>query len=516
MLALLTLFGAVLLSGTDAARINRHAQRAVGTEQSELKMIAGVPVYNYHLAYGRHSQSPSVAASFAELTEEQKQELEEDWIIVLNPNATDELISKLCKMFPRACDMVGHPGEGGFPFLEVHGTEKDLENLLHNAVGEASFVEPDLPTHIIPEMPEEETKIKASTWGLNRIGKDSASGSGKGVHVYVLDTGVRTSHSDFGGRAIPTLEVTSSRPRECLGSTSCAADYQGHGTHCAGTIAGSKYGVAHEATIHAVKVLGDNGSGQSSWSIAALDWVLSKGQRPAVVSMSLGAKGVSRADKVAIDQLTNNGVTVVVAAGNENDDACRYSPAHVPSAITVGATDSRDSRASYSNYGSCVDLYAPGSSVTSLGHRSDSQTATLSGTSMACPHVSGAAAVLLQKSPSMKATQVKSSILGSAESGRISGLRSSSDPNLLLSLTGGSSGPSPTPAPTPPPSSGTCPSYAVTNIPDADGDCQCPYYSFCSTNGYSRNCQYSGGIGGQTGRYFLHTCTNCKCYSSYR
>jgi len=514
MLARLALFVAALLCFADAARMNRQAQR--GSSRAESKMIAGVPVYNYHLAYGRHSQATSVGTSFAELTEEQTQLLEEDWIVVLKPGSSDELIEKLCKHFPKACEMVGHPGDGGFPFLEVHGTEKELEGLLHNAEGDASFVEPDLPMHIIPEMPEEETKIKASTWGLNRIGKDSASGTGKGVHVYVLDTGVRTTHSDFGGRAIPTLEVTSNRPQECHGSTSCAADRQGHGTHCAGTIAGKKYGVAHEATIHAVKVLGDNGSGQSSWSIAALDWVLSKGQRPAVVSMSLGARGVSRADKVAIDQLTSNGVTVVVAAGNENDDACGYSPAHVPAAITVGATDSRDSRASYSNYGRCVDLYAPGSSVTSLGHRSDSQTATLSGTSMACPHVSGAAAILLEKSPSMSATNVKSSIVGSAEVGVISGLRSSSDPNKLLTLVGDSSGPRPTPAPTPPPSSGTCPSGTATQYPDGDGDCQCPYYTFCSTNGYSRNCPYSGGVGGQTGRYFLHTCSNCKCYSSYR
>merc|ERR1719254_51476 len=126
--------------------------------------------------------------------------------------------------------------------------------------------------------------------------------------------------------------------------------------------------------------------------LTAMDWVTTKGERPAVMSMSLGGKGTSRAESQAIDQATAKGVTVVVAAGNENDDACGYSPAFVPSAITVGSTDQRDKRSYFSNYGSCVNIYAPGSSITSAGHRSDGGSATMSGTSMACPHVSGAAA----------------------------------------------------------------------------------------------------------------------------
>merc|ERR1719401_1618703 len=128
----------------------------------------------------------------------------------------------------------------------------------------------------------------AASWGVNRIGARRTSADGAGVNIYVLDTGIRTSHRDFGGRAVNTLDLTSNRVQECRGSRSCAHDRQGHGTHCAGTAAGASYGVAPGATVHAVKVLGDNGSGRNSWSLAAIDWVTTKGERPAVMSMSLG------------------------------------------------------------------------------------------------------------------------------------------------------------------------------------------------------------------------------------
>jgi len=297
---------------------------------------------------------------------------------------------------------------------------------------------------VIPEMPvKTSASVSAASWGLDRIGVSQSTTGGQGVHVYVLDTGVRTTHSDFGGRAIPTLEVTSSWPQECEGSTSCARDVHGHGTHCAGTVGGTTYGVAPKSTIHGVKVLSDDGFGEGSWTIGAIDWVMSSGERPAVISMSLGAPGVSQADKVAIDRATSSGITVVVAAGNENANACSFSPAFVPSAITVGSTTSGDSRSWFSNYGRCVDIYAPGSDIISAGHQSNQQSATMSGTSMACPHVSGAAALLLESNPDWKSSQVLSSMLTSAVSGAISDL-TSSDPDKLLFVGEGSA---PTPAP---------------------------------------------------------------------
>merc|ERR1719213_708240 len=225
----------------------------------------------------------------------------------------------------------------------------------------------------------------------------------------------------------------------------CAVDRQGHGTHCAGTVAGANYGVAPGATIRSGKVLSDQGSGSWSWSYAALDWLATSSIRPAIASMSLGGGGVIAGMRTAVDAAVSAGVTVVVAAGNENSDACGFSPAHVPNAITVGSTTSTDSRSSFSNYGSCVDIWAPGSSVLSASHTSDSATATLSGTSMACPHVSGAAALILGEDRSKSPQKVISDLLNAAISGAISDLRAG-DTNALL-YVGASGVPSPTSPP---------------------------------------------------------------------
>merc|ERR1719346_676538 len=320
--------------------------------------------------------------------------------------------------------------------------------------------------------------------------------TGSSATVFVLDTGVRSTHTDFGGRASSGADVTSGSLVECNGDLGCAADRQGHGTHCAGTAAGTVYGVATSAQVQSVKVLSDQGSGSWSWSYEALDWLATSSVRPAVASMSLGGTGVVAGMKDAVDAAVSAGVTVVVAAGNSNADACGFSPAYVPNAVTVGSTDSNDARSYFSCYGTCVAIWAPGSSVVSASHTSDSGTSTKSGTSMACPHVSGGAALVLGRDGSKSPSAVLSDLMANAERNAISGLRSG-DTNALLNVAGEGA----------PPSPAGCPSEFSTG-PDSDGDCMCNGGLSC----------YQGGILGCTISYghksrgwFLPTCYNCAC-----
>merc|ERR1719330_1663519 len=253
--------------------------------------------------------------------------------------------------------------------------------------------------------------------------------------------------------------MTSGSPVECNGDLGCASDGQGHGTHCAGTAGGSTYGVAPSAQVRSVKVLGDNGSGSFSWSFSALDWLATGSVRPAVASMSLGGNGVVAGMTDAVDAAVSAGVVVSVAAGNSNSDACGFSPAYVPSAITVGSMDSTDTRSYFSNYGTCVDIWGPGSSVLSAGHTSDTASATFSGTSMACPHVSGGAALVLGRDASKNPEAVLAELLADAWYDALSGLRTG-DTNALLYLVPGGAPPTTTPVPTPAPPPGT---WAVTS-----------------------------------------------------
>lgn len=252
------------------------------------------------------------------------------------------------------------------------------------------------------------------------------------MNVYVMDTGIRTTHSDFTGRAKSAVAVGGFLGlglTECNGDPTCALDKQGHGTHCAGTVGGASYGVAKAATLYAVKVLGDNGSGSTFGITNSMDWVATKSRRPAVASMSLGG-GYSAALNTAVDKLVNAGVTVVTAAGNENTDSCSKSPASAGSNINVASSDPSDSRSSFSNYGTCVHIFAPGRDVLSAVHTSDTASASYSGTSMACPHVSGAAAILLQGSPSLTPAQVKEQLVAAATSDVVTDVKGT--PNLML------------------------------------------------------------------------------------
>jgi hypothetical protein len=244
------------------------------------------------------------------------------------------------------------------------------------------------------------TMDQAKSWGLDRIdqrtlpldGQYTFDNCGVGVHVYDIDTGVRSDQLDFSGRIAPGVNLS--------GASGGTEDALGHGTHTAGTILGTTYGVAKCATLVPVRVFGTVGSAQNSIIIQAMDWVAANAVLPAVVNMSLGG-AFDQAENDAAEHLVAAGIAVAVAAGNSNTDACTTSPASAPDVVTVGATDPADGRASFSNYGNCVDLWAPGVNVVSDWFTASTATATLSGTSMATPHVAGALARILGANPAL-------------------------------------------------------------------------------------------------------------------
>ncbi|AUT34104.1 serine protease [Acinetobacter pittii] len=277
-------------------------------------------------------------------------------------------------------------------------------------------------------------KIDATTqsnpdWGLDRIDQknlplDSAysySQTGSGTTAYIVDTGILSTHQQFSGRVLSGYTAIS----DGNGTSDC----HGHGTHVAGTVGGSTYGVAKNVSLVPIRILGCDGSGASSNVIAGLDWILKNGKKPAVVNMSLGGEANASLDS-AVENLFNNGYVMVVAAGNSNTDACSTSPARVSKAITVAATDSTDTRASYSNYGSCVDIFAPGSQINSSWIGSNTATKVLNGTSMATPHVVGVVAEMLQSTPTTTPQTISTNLLNQASSNVVK--NPSGSPNRLL------------------------------------------------------------------------------------
>ncbi|WP_455353330.1 S8 family peptidase [Streptomyces sp. SYSU K217416] len=292
---------------------------------------------------------------------------------------------------------------------------------------------------------EQDTKVfleAVSSWGLDRVDQASlplnstysAPNTGSGVTAYVIDTGIRTSHSDFGGRASWGTNTIDSNDTDC----------HGHGTHVAGTVGGASYGLAKAAKLVAVKIFNCDGGSSATAMAAGIDWVTANAVKPAVTNMSF--KGSSTAVSTAVSTSVASGIVNVAAAGNDHGyDACNIIPAKVPEAITVGASTRTDAKSSFSNIGTCVDIFAPGSDIVSAGITNDTSSDTMSGTSMAAPHVAGAAALYLSANPTATPAQVQTALKDNATKGKLTGIGTGSPNNLLYTgfIGGGTTPPTP-------------------------------------------------------------------------
>ena len=348
------------------------------------------------------------------------------YIVVLNPDVMrsvrggtpEKAAGRLAARYGGSVDKVYSHAIKGFSAEMTPEAALDLSN-----DPSVLFVEEDSMVSI------DATQTNAP-WGLDRVDQRNVPlnesynyvNTGSGVHVYVIDTGVRASHSEFGGRA--TADYDS------MYDGQNGNDCHGHGTHVAGTIGGTNYGVAKDVRIHGVRVLGCNGIGSVSTAVEGIDWVTANHISPAVANMSMGAAASPLMD-IAVQGSINAGVVYVAAAGNANTDACTYSPARLPAAITVGASTQNDERASFSNYGACVDLFAPGVGITSAWSWNDFASFTANGTSMAAPHVTGAVALYLEQHSASTPSQTAAGLLGDATSGTMN-VPADGSPNLML------------------------------------------------------------------------------------
>jgi subtilisin family serine protease len=311
-----------------------------------------------------------------------------------------------------------------FEYSIINGFAAELNQGQLNALrqhGDVEYVEEDARVELSATQ-------SGATWGIDRIdqtarplsGTYTYTSTGAGVTAYVIDTGILTAHSQFGGRAAVAYDALGGNGQDC----------NGHGTHVAGTVGGSTYGVAKGVALRGVRVLDCNGSGSNSGVIAGMDYVRVNHPAKSVANMSLGG-GYSATVNSAATNLVNSGVFLAVASGNSNADACNFSPASASGVLTVNASTSTDARATYSNFGSCTELYAPGSSITSAWHTTTSATNTISGTSMASPHVAGVGALYKATYGDVAASTINSWIINNATPSVITG-NPSGTPNLLL------------------------------------------------------------------------------------
>jgi subtilisin family serine protease len=360
----------------------------------------------------------------AKLHRQAERAIPNQYIVVLDQDADGDVVGTarkaeaLLSARGRAANQIWAHALKGF---SVEMTEEEALALADDP--DVAYVEEDAVMEI-------NVTQTGATWGLDRIdqrsrplsGTYSYTTTGAGVNVYVIDTGIRRTHSDFGGRASVAFDV--------IGDGRNGNDCNGHGTHVAGTIGGTTWGVAKSVRLFAVRVLNCSGSGTTSGVISGVNWVTAHRVKPAVANMSLGG-GASNSLDTAVSNSIAAGVTYAVAAGNSNANAASFSPARVGAAITVGASTSSDARSSFSNFGSVVDVFAPGSSIRSAWLTSDTATAVLSGTSMASPHVAGVAARILQSSPGASPATVRNTIVNNATTNVLTGVPSST-PNRLL------------------------------------------------------------------------------------
>lgn len=345
----------------------------------------------------------------------------DSYIVVLKPSASPvrTLVSQLTARLGGVVDRTYSAALRGY---SAKMTETQARRLAADPA--VAYVEQNRTFHIT------DTEPNPPSWGLDRVDQHSLplndsytySTTASNVHAYVIDTGINLSHNDFGGRATTGYDF--------VDNDDDATDCHGHGTHVAGTIGGSAYGLAKDVRLVAVRVLDCRGSGSYDQVIAGIDWVTANAVKPAVANMSLGGAADSAVD-AAVSNSIASGVTYAIAAGNSHTNACRESPARVPEAITVGATADDDRRASYSDYGSCVDIFAPGTGITSDWIGNDTATDTISGTSMASPHVAGAAALYLAQNPSATPEQVRDALV-SAGTPDVVGNAGNGSPNVLL------------------------------------------------------------------------------------
>jgi subtilisin family serine protease len=371
-----------------------------------------------------------------------KNKIPNRYIVVLEDWATGEpgensnaeaVASELSIVYGGRVDKIFKHALNGF---SVEMNENQAERLSEDS--RIKFVEEDGEVYA-------DTTQTGATWGLDRIdqrdrptdGNYNYTPTGSGVNAYIIDTGIRRTHAQFGGRAFAGYDA--------IGDGQNSNDCNGHGTHVAGTVGGSTYGVAKSVRLYAVRVLNCSGSGSNSGVIAGVDWVKNNHVKPAVANMSLGG-GASSALDTAVNNAIAAGVTFAVAAGNENQDACAVSPARAANAITVGSTTNTDARSSFSNYGTCLDIFAPGSSITSAWYTGDTATNTISGTSMASPHVAGVAALYLQGNTTASPSTVRDAIVNTSSTSKLTSIGTGSPNRLLYSLLsdGGTTTPPPT------------------------------------------------------------------------